>query len=56
MTPTQKNTEKHVAVSMKAKETLVRKSSFPKPPTNLAKLLILSSRTTYLKVTPKVVL
>lgn len=40
---------------MKAKEALVRKSAFPKPPTNLAEPPVLCSGIAPLKVTEKAV-
>lgn len=51
-----KDIERHTAVSIKAKEVLVYKLAFPKSPANLAKLLILSSGTAHMKVTPEVIL
>ncbi len=54
-TPALKDTEGHAAVSIKAKEALVRKSAFPKLPANLTELPILSSGTAHIKVTPEAV-
>lgn len=55
MTLVLKNTKRHTAISMKAKEALVHKSAFPKPPANLVELLILSSGMAHIKVTPEAV-
>lgn len=55
MKPALKDAEGHEAVSMKAKEALVRKSAFLKPPANLAQPPILSCGTSHLKVTPEAV-
>lgn len=45
-----KDIERHAAISMKAKKTLIYKSAFLKPSTNLVKLPILSSKIVYIKV------
>lgn len=44
-----------MTTSMKIKKTLVRKSVFPKPPTNLFKSPVISSGMTYIKITKEVV-
>ena len=54
-TPALKDIEGHIAVSMKAKEALVHKSAFPKPPTNLAERPSLFSGIAHMKVTEKAV-
>ena len=45
----------NTAVSMKAKEALVRKSAFPKPPTNLLELPVTSFGLAHTKITKEVV-
>lgn len=44
-----------MAVSMKAKEALVRKSAFPKPPINLYELPAIPSGSAHTKITEDVV-
>ncbi len=50
-----KNTKRQVAVSMKAKETIVRKLAFPKPPTNLEEPHVKASGLAHVQVTQVVV-
>lgn len=54
-TPALKDSEGHTAVSMKEKEALVRKSAFPKLPTNLAEPPVTFSGMAHIKVTQEIV-
>lgn len=47
--PALRDSDGNMGVSMKAKEVLLRKSAFPKPPTNLVELPVISSRLAYTK-------
>ena len=54
-TPTLKDSERNTAVSIKAKEALVRRSVFPKPPPSLLDSLVISSGLAHTKVTEQIV-
>ena len=54
-TPAFRDSDRNTAVSMKAKEVLVQKSAFPKPPTNLIELPVISLGLAHTKITEEVV-
>ena len=54
-TPALKDSDGNTAVSMKAKEALVRKSAFPKPPINLFEPSVIPSGLAHTKITEEVV-
>ena len=54
-TPALKDSDGNVAVSMKAKEALVRQSVFPKPPTSLVQTPVISSGLAHTKITEAIV-
>ncbi len=54
-TPALKDSDGNTVVSIRAKEALVRKSAFPKPPTNVIKPLRLYFGSAHTKVTEEVV-
>ncbi len=54
-TPALKDSDGNTAVSIKAKEVLVRKSAFPKLPTNLVEPPITSFGLAHTKITKEVV-
>lgn len=54
-TPALIDSEKNTTVSMRAKKAVVRKSTFPKPSTNVIKPLRLYFGSVHTKVTEKVV-
>ena len=53
--PAFRDSDGNTAVSMKAKEALVRKSAFPKPPINLVELPVISLGLAHTKITEEVV-
>lgn len=54
-TPALKDSDGNAAVSMKAKEALVRRSAFPKPPTSLVQTPVTSSGSAHTKITEAIV-
>ena len=54
-TPALKHSEGNTAVSMKAKEALVRRSIFPKPPPSLLDSPVISSGLAHIKITKEIV-
>ena len=54
-TPALKDNEGNIAVSMKAKEALVRKSAFPRPPPNFLKTPAIPLGLAYTKITEETV-
>lgn len=54
-TPALRDSEGHTDVLIKAKEALIRKSAFPKPPTNLAKLPVTFSGMAHTKIIQEIV-
>ena len=54
-TPALKDDDGNTAVSMRAKEALVQRSAFSKPPTNLIKPPVTSFRSAYMKINEEVV-
>ncbi len=54
-TPALKDSDGNMAVSMKAKEALVPRSAFPKPPTNLVKPPVTSFGPAHTKITEEVI-
>ena len=53
--PALRDSDGNTAVSIKAKEALVRKSAFLKPPTNLVELPVISLGLAYTKIIEEVV-
>ncbi len=54
-TPALKDSDGNTAVSMKAKEALVRRSAFPKPPINLIEPPVIPFRSAHTKITEEAV-
>ena len=50
-----KDIERNIAVIMKVKEALVRKSAFPKPPIGLAEPPVISPGMAHIKVTEEAI-
>ena len=55
ITPALKDSDGNTAVSMKAKEALVRKSAFPKPPANFVEPPVISSGVAHTKINEEVI-
>ena len=53
--PALKDSNGNIAVSIKAKKSLVRRSAFPKPPPNLVEYLVSPYKLLHTKVTKEVV-
>lgn len=53
--PALKDSDRNTAVSMKAKEALVRRSAFPQPPTDFVQIPVISSGLAHIKVTEEMV-
>ncbi len=54
-TPALKDSDKNMAVSMKAKEALIQRSALPKPPINLIEPLVTPFGSAHSKITKEVV-